>query len=107
MEKLKKLIEYLEKAFQNPETSGFEMLEALDIRSRIAIQEPLLSQDEKHQLEAVDRYLLQATPQWLARISEIGDLVEMRQRARALPSHWWWYLDEFVSTDQSVSSTAT
>jgi len=105
MEKLKELIDYLEKAFKNPETSGFEILEALDIRSRIAIQEPLLNQGEKHQLEDVDRHILQSAQHWLALITEIGDLFEMRQRARALPSHWWWYLDEFVSTERLAEST--
>ena len=107
MERLKELIDYMEKAFKNAETSGFEILEALDIRSRIAIQEPLLNQTEKHQLETVGRHLFQSAHRWLALIMEIGDLVEMRERARALPSHWWWYLDEFVSSERLVESTSS
>ena len=106
MDRVKKLIEYLGQALQHPEVSGFELLEYLDVRSQIAMQEPLLSQGDKSRLEAIDRQLLKAAPSWLARILEIGDLVEMRQRARTLPSHWWWYLDEITPIEQSASSKA-
>jgi len=105
MERARELIEYLAQALQHPEVSGFEVLEFLDVRSRLAIQEPLLSQGDRCQLEDIDRKLLQASPSWLARILEMGDLVEMRHRARALPSHWWWYLDEIALSEKSVSST--
>lgn len=106
MDRSRELIEYLVQALQHSDVSGFEVLEFLDVRSRLAIQEPLLSQDDRCQLEDIDRKLLQACPSWLERILEIGDLVEMRHRARVLPSHWWWYLDEIVFSEQSVSSTA-
>jgi hypothetical protein len=101
------LIEYLSQALQHLDVSGFELLEFLDVRSRLAMQEPLLSQSDRTRLEAIDRQLLQMAPSWLARISEVADLAETRQRARALPSHWWWYLDEITLTGQSAKSTAS
>ncbi|MBW1796169.1 MAG: hypothetical protein JRJ38_17400 [Deltaproteobacteria bacterium] len=106
MDRARELIEYLSQALRHPEVSGFELLEFLDVRSRLAVQEPLLSQSERSQLETFDRQLLQAAPSWLARMLEIGDVVEMRQRARALPSHWWWYLDEITPTKQLASTIA-
>ena len=99
-------IEYLLQALQHSDVSGFELLEFLDIRSRLAIQEPLFSQDDRRRLEDIDRQLLQMAPSWLARIMEVADLAEMRQRARALPSHWWWYLDEINLSMQSANSVA-
>ncbi len=41
MDKSRELIEYLEQALQHPGVSGFELLEFLDIRSRLAIQSNL------------------------------------------------------------------
>ncbi len=99
-------IEYLLQALQHSDVSGFELLEFLDIRSRLAIQEPLFSQDDRRRLEDIDRQLLQMAPSWLARIMEVADLAEMRQRSRALPSHWWWYLDQINLSMQSANSVA-
>ncbi len=99
-------IEYLLQALQHSDVSGFELLEFLDIRSRLAIQEPLFSQDDRRMLENIDRQLLKMAPSWLERIMEVADLVEMRQRSRALPSHWWWYLDEINLSMQSANSVA-
>ena len=75
-------IEYLLQALQHSDVSGFELLEFLDIRSRLAIQEPLFNQDDRRRLEDIDRQLLQMAPSWLARIMEVADLAEMRQRSR-------------------------
>lgn len=100
----RELIEYLSQSLQHPDASGFELLEILDVRSQLAIQEPLLSQEDRSRLEAIDRQFLQMAPSWLARISEVADLAEMRERARALPSHWWWYLDEIAHTVPSATT---
>ncbi len=88
------LIGYLSEAMDHPDVSGFELLEVLDIRSRLATREPLLSDDDRAHLEKLDRRFLKTADLFLERISEVADLSEMRQRARILPSHWWWYLDE-------------
>ena len=99
MERVRQLIDYLWEALQHPDVSGFELLEFFDARSRLAIQEPLLTESDKSRVEAIDRQLLQNAPTWLERISEVSDLVEMRQRARVLPSHWWWYIDEITRNE--------
>ncbi len=90
------LIEHLSEAMDHPEVSGFELLEVLDIRSRLATREPLLSDDDRARLEELDRRFLKMADLLLERISEVADLAEMRQRAHILPSHWWWYLDEIT-----------
>lgn len=90
------LIEHLSEAMDHPEVSGFELLEVLDIRSRLATREPLLSDDDRARLEELDRRFFKMADLLLGRISEVADLAEMRQRAHILPSHWWWYLDEIT-----------
>lgn len=90
------LIDYLSEAMNHPGVSGFELLEILDIRSRLATREPLLSGDDRAHLEKVDRRFLEMADFFFERISEVADLSEMRQRAHTLPSHWWWYLDEII-----------
>ena len=104
MESVGQQIDYLWKAVQHSDVSGFEMLEFLDVRSRLAVQEPLLSQNERSRLEAIDRKLLRHAPVWLKRIREVSDLAAMRQKARVLPSHWWWYLDEITQEVAEVST---
>jgi hypothetical protein len=72
--------------------------------SQLASREPLLGDDEKARLEKIDRKFFQFANIWAERISEAADLVEMRKRAHILPSHWWWYLDEIVSSKQNVTA---
>jgi hypothetical protein len=97
MDRRRELIDYLAQGLQHPDVSGFELLELLDMRSRIAMQEPLLNWGERAQLEEIDRRFLQLSKVLLARISQVASLPEMRQRNRVLPSHWWWYLDELIA----------
>lgn len=92
--KSEKLIKYLSDSILQPDVSGFEILELLDIRSQLAVREPILSDTGKRRLEKLDRQLTRLSDTWLARISEVADLTDMRKRAHVLPSHWWWYLDE-------------
>lgn len=92
--KSEKLINYLSDSIFHPDVSGFEILELLDIRSQLAVREPILSDTGKRRLEKLDRQLTLLSDTWVARISEVADLTEMRKRAHVLPSHWWWYLDE-------------
>ena len=39
---------------------------------------------------------------YLERIRDLSDLAAMRQKARVLPSHWWWYLDEITQEAAEV-----
>ena len=91
------LMDYLSETMNHTDVSGFELLEILDVRSRLATREPLLNDEDKTQLESLDRTLVEMAEVLLERISEVADLAEMRHRAHVLPSHWWWYLDQIAS----------
>ncbi len=97
------LMEYLSEALDHPDVSGFEVLEVLDIRSKLAFREPLFSEKDKVLLENLDRRFLGMAHIWLSRISEVANLPDMRQRAHALPSHWWWYLDEIAKKKERMA----
>ncbi len=92
----KKLLGYLLEALNHPDLSGFELIEILDIRSQLAAREPILSDNDKTELETLDQHLLELAELLVTRISEVADLAQMRKKAHVLPSHWWWYLDEIT-----------
>ena len=98
----KHLMDFISEAIDHPDASGFEALEVLDVRSRLASREPLLDEPDKARLEDLDRRLLQMVDSLLERISEIASLAEMRRRAHILPSHWWWYIDEYVDEQYRI-----
>ena len=98
------LMDYISKAIVHPDVSGFEALELLDVRSRLASREPLLYELSKVRLEDLDRQLVQMSGIWLERISEVAGLAEMRRRSHVLPSHWWWYLDEIASAKRKAAA---
>lgn len=100
----KHLMDYISKAIIHPDVSGFEALELLDVRSRLALREALLDEADKARLEDLDRQLLQMSGIWLERISEVAGLAEMRRRAHIFPSHWWWYLDEIASAKRKTAA---
>ncbi len=95
--KSKHMMDFISKAIEHLDASGFEALEILDVRSRLASREPLLAESDKALLEKLDRRLLQIAGSLKEHISKVADLAEMRRRAHILPSHWWWYLDEITS----------
>jgi len=88
----------------HPEVSGFELLELLSIRSVLAEGEASLSPAQRRRLEEADARLLAAAPLVLARLVGIAPLPELRRRANASPSHWWWYLDLLQQTARALSS---
>lgn len=90
------MLKHYSTGVQFPHASGFEILEVLDTRSRLAEIEKQLAPHERAQLERADREFLAHAADFYASISTIASLPEMRARAGALPSHWWWYLDELV-----------
>lgn len=101
--KSKEMMEYLSEAMDHPDVSGFELLELLDLRSKLASREPLFSDKDKNRLEKLDQRFMGMADLWLERISEVSDLTEMRQRAHILPSHWWWYLDEITKGKKNMA----
>ena len=90
------LLESYKTAVEFPDVSGFEALELLDTRSRLSEIEGQLTASEKETLEYADEMLLDNLKSFYERIQEIGDLPDLRKRAKVLPSHWWWYIDKFV-----------
>lgn len=98
-----KLLDYLFTSMEHEDVTGFELLEFLDIRSRLASREPLLSDQERTQLEDLDRWFLSLADSFMGRILEVADLAEMRKRSHVLPSHWWWYLDKISQVKQKVA----
>lgn len=100
--KSKNLMNFISGAIDHSDVSGFEALEILDIRSRLASREPLFDEQDKARLEALDRQLLQMADSLRECISEVANLAEMRRRAHILPSHWWWYLDGITSDKRKL-----
>ena len=82
------------KGVEFPDTSPFEVLELLDTRSRLAEHEAELTPKDRERLEVADDVFLQNAPSFLDSLSELGSLAELRARAGAPCSHWWWYLDK-------------
>ena len=87
-------------AVKYPDVSGFEVLELLDMRSKLAELENSLTVNQKVTLEQADEMLLDNLKPFYEKIQEIGYLPEFRKRAKVLPSHWWWYMDKFVSVGE-------
>ena len=101
--KSKHLIDFISGAIGHLDVSGFEVLEILDVRSRLAFREPLLDEVGKALLEELDHRLLQMADTLMERISEVANLAEMRRRSHILPSHWWWYM-EGITYDKSKAA---
>ena len=101
---LQNLLENYIEDVHHPEVSGFEILDLLSSRSTLAEQEASLSATQRRSLEEADACLISAVPILLTRLNEIAPLPELRQRADASPSHWWWYLDLIQQTALSLAS---
>ena len=94
------LLKSFEVALKYPDVSGFEVLELLDVRSRLAELENDLTLSEKTTLERADEKLLDNLRLFYEKIQEIGLLPELRKQAKASPSHWWWYMDKFIGVGE-------
>jgi hypothetical protein len=79
-----------------PEVSGFEVLELLQLRSRLADLEHALAPAERTALEAADTTFLQNAQTLCRQVSEIAALETLRREMGVRPSHWWWYLDSLT-----------
>jgi hypothetical protein len=83
-----------------PEVSGFEVLELLDLRTRIAKLEADLTEDQMKRLEEADSLFLKNISSFYDRLCQVGDLAQMREQAGISPSHWWWYLEKLVQVEK-------
>ena len=87
---------------RHPQVSGFEVLELLDIRSRLARQEEVLTEGQRQELEEADSVFLNHAAQFYENVTEVANLKEMRTRAAVPPSHWWWYLEKLGTAERAV-----
>ena len=87
------LIEGYATSVRFPDVSGFEILELLRLRSRLAEVEPELSSAERAALEAADATFLHNAATLFRQVSEVASLEDVRKQVGVRPSHWWWYLD--------------
>ncbi len=96
MSELSRLLAHYLKAVRFPGASGFEVLELLDIRSQIARREVELDRAQRDHLEEADSVFLRNAPSLYESVATLGDLRELRRRAAAPCSHWWWYLEKLT-----------
>jgi hypothetical protein len=104
MSEYSQLLSYYETSVALPEVSGFEILELLDVRSRLALAESQLSAAEKEQLEKADEIFLAHAREFYLQVSEVADIREMRQRASVPISHWWWHLEKFAHLEKTAAT---
>ena len=99
MSDIQRLLEQYIKAVRFPEASGFEVLELLDVRSKLAAQEIALDAEQRLQLEEADSMFLRHAPVFYESAVVLGDLSDLRRRAAAPCSHWWWYLEKLAQRE--------
>ncbi len=87
------LLEAYAKSVCFPDVSGFEILDLLRLRSRIAEVEQEFTSPDRTALEAADAAFLHNAQTLYRHLSEVATLDALREEAHVLPSHWWWYLD--------------
>lgn len=84
-------------AVESPEVSGFEHLEMLLVRDKLADQEMLLTTEQRALLAAADERLLEQLLAFYQELCRITNLRSERQRRKPSPERWWWYLDVLLS----------
>lgn len=99
MNELQQLLEHYAKGVQFPQVSGFEVLELLDVRSKLAAQEGQLDAQQRAQLEDADSLFLRYAPAFYESVGELGNLGDLRRRAAVPCSHWWWYLEKLAQRE--------
>lgn len=87
-----------------PQVSGFEILELLDTRSRLALVESQLNAAEKEQLEKANEVFLAHAAEFYEQVTSVADIREMRRRAAVPISHWWWHLEKFSRLEKAVAT---
>ena len=102
MSKYKELLANYAVNVEFPDVSGFEILEMLQVRSRLAMLEEKLSAEERSRLEIADEFFLSHAKMFYISLSEIADLKQLRNQNNILPSHWWWYLDKLMRSTKKA-----
>lgn len=97
---MNKYLEHYLVAVKHTDVSGFEHLEMLAVRDKLANEEQTLTAEETAQLEAADRQLLAQASQFYAALVQITDLHSERQYRQPPPDRWWWYLDVLTRLPQ-------
>lgn len=100
MEERERLLRDYSVSVRHPEVSGFEVLELLDLRTRIAGLEAKLTENEKRRLEEADSLFLKGVSRFYESLAQVGDLANMREQVGVSPSHWWWYLEKLVQVEK-------
>jgi hypothetical protein len=86
------------------QVSGFEILELLDVRSRLVLAESQLSRGEQDQLEKADEIFLAHAGEFYAQVAKVANLKDMRRRAAIPISHWWWHLEKLSRYEKAVAT---
>lgn len=81
-------------AVTQPNVSGFEHLEMLLVRDKLAESEDRLSGDQRKKLRAADHRLLSNAAAFCRELQRITDLSDERERRQPSAKHWWWWLDD-------------
>lgn len=100
MEERKRLLRDYSVGVCHPGVSGFEILELLDLRSRIAGLEAELTEDEERRLGEADSLFLKDANRFYESLSQVADLARMREQVGVSPSHWWWYLEKLILVEK-------
>ena len=94
-------------AVEYPDVSGFEHLDMLLLRDKLAQASSQLTPDQQAKLTIADQRLLSQVAAFYAALSQIADLASERQQRQPPPEHWWWYLDVLAQPPlrQRISAT--
>ncbi len=103
MSEVQRLLTLYGDAVRFPEVSGFEILEMLDVRSRLARREDDLNSADQARLEEADTVFLENAPSFFDRVDAVGNLSQLRRRASAPCSHWWWYLEKLAGLELAAA----
>jgi hypothetical protein len=104
MSDVQKLLEEYTQAVRFPEVSGFEVLELLDVRSRLAERESELDEEERGRLKGADRLFRTNAERFRKSLANVGDIRELRRRAGVPASHRWWHLEKLVQCDTAIEA---
>jgi len=93
---MNRFLKHYTTSVKHPNVSGFEHVEMLVMRDKLADIEHTLPPVEKDQLAKADRRLAEQASEFYAELARITDLRYERNQRQIPSSHWWWYLDVLV-----------
>ncbi|MBA2391100.1 MAG: hypothetical protein H0V67_12690 [Geodermatophilaceae bacterium] len=94
-------------AVEHPGASGFEHLDMLMVRDKLARQGTSFTPADQERLVAADRLLVARASAFYAELSRITSLQYEREQRKLSPMHWWWYLDVLAHLPQRQSELAS